>query len=47
MRAGEQAMKASSFNSAAKYLMLGVTLLPETSWAEDYALSLRLHDAGA
>ena len=46
LRAGEMAMASSSFNSAVKYLMLGVTLLPDDSWEEDYDLTIRLYDAG-
>ena len=46
LRAGEMAMASSSFNSAVKYLMLGVTLLPDDSWREDYDLTIRLYDAG-
>jgi len=45
LRAGEMAMASSSFNSAVKYLMLGVTLLPDDSWREDYDLTIRLYDA--
>lgn len=44
--AGERAMASSSFDSAAKYLMLGVTLLPDDSWGGDYDLTIRLYDAG-
>lgn len=46
LRAGETAMASSSFNSAAKYFMLGVTLLPDNSWVHDYDLTIRLYDAG-
>lgn len=46
LKAGEIAIASSSFNSAAKYLMLGITLLPDDSWAEDYDLTIRLYDAG-
>ena len=46
LRAGEMATSSSSFDSAAKYLMLGVTLLPDDSWEGDYDLTIRLYDAG-
>ena len=32
LRAGELAISSSSFNSAAKYLMNGILLLPDNSW---------------
>ena len=46
LRAGEIAITSSAFTSAAKYLKLGVSLLPDGSWDEDYDLTLRLYDAG-
>lgn len=46
LRAGEVASATSSFHSAANYLMLGVTLLPDNSWDEDYDMTLRLYNSG-
>lgn len=43
--AGETSIKNASFYSAAEYLTLGVKILPDTSWEEEYALTLNLHDA--
>ncbi|KAL7541825.1 hypothetical protein ACHAXR_011258 [Thalassiosira sp. AJA248-18] len=43
--AGEQALKSSSFNSAADYFTRGVKLLPEDCWEHEYPLAINLHDA--
>jgi len=44
--AGEQALKTSSFHSAAKYFMSGIELLQGGDcWESEYNLSMKLHDA--
>ena len=47
LRAGEKAISSSSFNSAAKYVMVGIKLLHEDSWERDYDLTLKLYDAAS
>jgi len=44
LKAGKKAMTLSSFDSAAKYLLVGVSLIKEESWNSEYELSLELHD---
>lgn len=46
LKAGKKAMTLSSFDSAAKYLLVGVSLIKEESWNSEYELSLELHDTG-
>ena len=46
LKAGKQAMASSSYASASKYLLVGVSLLNEESWDSEYALSLGIYDAG-
>lgn len=46
LRAGQLAIASSSSNSASKYLMVGISLLPDNSWAEEYELTLRLFETG-
>lgn len=47
LRAGELAICSSSFQTASEYLLLGVSMLGETCWAEEYELSLELYNAAA
>mmetsp|Transcript_22604 Transcript_22604/g.49001 ORF Transcript_22604/g.49001 Transcript_22604/m.49001 type:complete len:889 (-) Transcript_22604:208-2874(-) len=47
LRAGEMAIASSSFNSAAEHLMIGIALLPDDSWVEEYDLTIRLYDAAS
>jgi predicted ATPase len=46
LEAGEKALKESAFQSAAKYLLAGVSFLGTDSWDVKYNLSLNLYDAG-
>jgi len=46
LEAGEKALKESAFQSAAKYLLAGVSFLGPDSWGAKYNLSLNLYDAG-
>lgn len=46
LEAGEKALGASAFHSAATYLLKGLSLLGEESWETKYELTIRLHDAG-
>ena len=46
LKAGKQAMASSSYDSASKYLLVGVSLLNDESWDNEYELSLGLYDAG-
>ena len=43
--AGENALQRSAFQSAAKYLLNGLSLLSQDSWQRKYDLTLSLHDA--
>lgn len=43
--AGEQALKSSSFHSAADYFTHGIDLLSNDCWDSNYGLALNLHDA--
>jgi predicted ATPase len=47
LEAGEKALSASAFHSAAKYLLKGLSLLGPDPWEAKYDLSIRLYDAGA
>jgi histidine kinase len=47
LRAGELAICSSSFQTASEYLLLGVSMLGETCWEEEYELSLELYNAAA
>ena len=47
LQAGEKAIASSAFESAAQYLMAGITLLHENSWNDDYDLTIRLYDAAS
>lgn len=45
LEAGDRAMAASAFQSAAKYLLTGISLLGPGSWDNDkYSLTMRLYD---
>lgn len=44
-RAGQQAISGSAFNTASSYLMLGINILGERCWRDNYDLCLSLHDA--
>ena len=46
LEAGEKALSASAFHSAAKYLLTGLSLLGPESWEVKYNLTIRLYDAG-
>ena len=46
LKAGKTAIASSSFDSAAKYLLVGISLLNDDSWNNEYELSLGLYDAG-
>ena len=46
LEAGENALKESAFQSAAKYLLAGVSFLGPESWDVKYNLCLNLYDAG-
>jgi len=45
LKAGKQAMASSSYDSASKYLLVGVSLLDDDSWDSEYDLSLGIYDA--
>lgn len=47
LRAGEIAISASSFRTASEYLLLGVSMLGENTWIDEYELSLELYNAAA
>ena len=47
LEAGEKALSASAFHSAAKYILAGLSLLGPDSWDTKYDLTIRLYDAGA
>jgi predicted ATPase len=47
LRAGELAICSSSFQTASEYLLLGVSMLGEACWQEEYELSLELYNAAA
>lgn len=47
LRAGELAICSSSFQTASEFLLLGVSLLGDTCWEEEYELSLELFNAAA
>jgi predicted ATPase len=47
LRAGELAICSSSYQTASEYLLLGVSMLGENSWNEEYDLSLELYNAAA
>ncbi|MBD1876576.1 AAA family ATPase [Nodosilinea sp. FACHB-131] len=43
--AGQKAKAAAAYDSALRYLLVGLELLPETSWQQQYDLTLALHNA--
>lgn len=45
LQAGQKAKMAAAYQSAYKYLQVGVTLLPPNSWETDYDLTLALYEA--
>ena len=47
LRAGELAICSSSFQKASEYLLLGVSMLGDSRWEEEYDLSLELYNAAA
>jgi len=47
LEAGEKALSASAFHSAAKYLLAGLSLLGTDSWEAKYNLTIRLYDAAS
>ncbi|MBA4502654.1 AAA family ATPase [Marinobacterium marinum] len=47
LRAGLKAKESAAFDSAMDYLNTGLSLLPDNSWQNDYALTLELHTAAA
>jgi histidine kinase len=47
LRAGELAICSSSFQTASEYLLLGVSMLGDSSWEDEYELSLELYNAAA
>ena len=47
LRAGELAICHSSFQTASEYLLLGVSMLGDSCWEDEYELSLELHNAAA
>jgi predicted ATPase len=47
LRAGELAICSSSFQTASEYLLLGVSMLGESCWEDEYELSLELYNAAA
>ena len=44
--AGEKALSATAFHSAAKYFLAGLSLLGPESWDVKYELTMQLNDAG-
>eukprot|EP00339_Tiarina_fusa_P000461 CAMPEP_0117002134 /NCGR_PEP_ID=MMETSP0472-20121206/3906_1 /TAXON_ID=693140 ORGANISM="Tiarina fusus, Strain LIS" /NCGR_SAMPLE_ID=MMETSP0472 /ASSEMBLY_ACC=CAM_ASM_000603 /LENGTH=1051 /DNA_ID=CAMNT_0004702383 /DNA_START=156 /DNA_END=3311 /DNA_ORIENTATION=+ len=47
LRAGELAICSSSFQTASEYLLLGVSMLGDSCWQDEYELSLELYNAAA
>lgn len=47
LRAGELAICSSTFQTASEYLLLGVSMLGESCWVDEYELSLELYNAAA
>lgn len=45
LQAGQEARAAAAYDAAARYLQLGLSVLPDQAWAIDYDLTLRLHQA--
>jgi predicted ATPase len=45
LKAGEKAIKSSSFHSAVGYLKSGLLLLGDDAWEDQYDLIIQLHDA--
>ncbi|MGB3201079.1 MAG: ATP-binding protein, partial [Nodosilinea sp.] len=45
--AGQKAKAAAAYDSALRYLKLGLDLLPAQSWQQQYNLTLALHEAAA
>ena len=46
LKAGKQALGASAFHSATKYLLTGLSLLGADSWDIKYDLTIQLYNAG-
>lgn len=47
LRGGAHAARSSSFNTASKYFSLGIEMLDEESWKDDYDMCLELHNCAA
>ena len=47
LHAGTKAAKSPTFRTAAVYLNLGIDLVGERGWRDEYGLTLALHNAGA
>ncbi|KAL7539058.1 hypothetical protein ACHAXR_009003, partial [Thalassiosira sp. AJA248-18] len=47
LQAGKKALATSAFDSASKYLMVGLRLLGPNSWVEKYSLTINLYDAAS
>ena len=47
LEAGEKAISASAFESAAKYFLNGLSLLGPDSWEAKYSLTISLYDAAS
>ncbi|MBE9109776.1 AAA family ATPase [Nodosilinea sp. LEGE 07298] len=45
--AGQKAKAAAAYDSALRYLRVGLDLLPATSWQQQYNLTLALHESAA
>ncbi|MGB6014150.1 MAG: AAA family ATPase, partial [Nodosilinea sp.] len=45
--AGQKAKAAAAYDSALRYLRVGLDLLPAQSWQQQYSLTLSLHEAAA
>jgi len=43
LRAGKKAKNSTAYNTAYKYLSLGISILPANSWQNDYRLTWKLH----
>ncbi|WP_346291377.1 AAA family ATPase [Sphaerothrix gracilis] len=43
--AGQKAKAAAAYDSARRYLQVGLSLLPPTSWQQQYELTLTLHNS--
>ena len=47
LASGAKAVKSLMFSMAAVYLNLGIDLLGDKGWRDDYVLTLALHNASA